>query len=80
MCSRCQTLKAADLLAKKFGAAEPAPIGKYDRWPRYQGVFVRRPVGHHAGFEAAVGRVISGMPTQDMTPYTWPPVRLRYQL
>ncbi|MOA62186.1 hypothetical protein D3C78_1875300 [compost metagenome] len=44
MCSHYQTLKDAELLLKKFGASKPAPIGKYDMWPRYQGVFVRRPV------------------------------------
>ena len=45
MCSHYQTLKDAELLLKKFGVRErPAAMGKYDIWPRYQGVFVHRPV------------------------------------
>ncbi len=57
MCSHYQTLKDAELLLKKFGVREkPAAIGKYDMWPRYQGVFVRRPVEHDAGDEAVPER------------------------
>ncbi|PPA73823.1 DUF159 family protein [Achromobacter spanius] len=52
MCSHYQTLKDAELLLKKFGASKPAPLGKYDVWPRYQGIFVRRPPEHDAGDEA----------------------------
>ena len=37
-------------------AREAATIGKYDMWPRYQGVFVRRPVEHDAGDEAVPER------------------------
>ena len=57
MCSHYQTLKDAELLLKKFGVREkPAAIGKYDMWPRYQGVFVRQPVEHDAGDEAVPER------------------------
>ena len=52
MCSHYQTLKDAELLLKKFGATKQASIGKYDMWPRYQGVFVRRPPEHDVGDEA----------------------------
>jgi putative SOS response-associated peptidase YedK len=53
MCSHYQTLKDAELLLKKFGVRDKtAAIGKYDMWPRYQGVFVRRPVEHDASDEA----------------------------
>ncbi|CAB3670826.1 hypothetical protein LMG1873_01106 [Achromobacter piechaudii] len=62
MCSHYQTLKDAELLLRKFGAQRPATVGKYDMWPRYQGVFVRRPPEYDVGDEAvppreaAVGR------------------------
>ncbi|MFF7060808.1 SOS response-associated peptidase [Achromobacter spanius] len=57
MCSHYQTLKDAELLLKKFGVRQkPAAIGMYDMWPRYQGVFVRRPVEHDAGDEAVPER------------------------
>lgn len=43
----------------QFGAIhkpnEPAG-GKYDMWPRYPGVFIRRPVEHDAGDEAVPER------------------------
>lgn len=56
MCSHYQTLKDAELLLKKFGVTRPGVVGKYDMWPRYQGVFVRRPVEHDAGDEAVPER------------------------
>lgn len=59
MCSHYQTLKDAELLLKKFGVRDKtAAIGKYDMWPRYQGVFVRRPVEHDAGDEAVPDREV----------------------
>ncbi|CAB3877655.1 hypothetical protein A9G00_26980 [Achromobacter xylosoxidans] len=42
-------LKDAELLLKKFGAPNKPAGGKYDMWPRYPGVFIRRPVEHDAG-------------------------------
>lgn len=57
MCSHYQTLKDAELLLKKFGTRDQRTVvGKYDMWPRYQGVFVRRPVEHDAGDEAVPER------------------------
>lgn len=57
MCSHYQTLKDAELLLKKFGVRDkPAAIGTYDMWPRYEGVFVRRPAEHDAGDEAVPER------------------------
>ncbi|MNK71808.1 hypothetical protein D3C87_912700 [compost metagenome] len=49
MCSHYQTLKDAELLLKKFGVTRPGVLGKYDMWPRYQGVFVRTPPQHGSG-------------------------------
>lgn len=74
MCSHYQTLKDAELLLQKFGVRpKPASAGKYDMWPRYEGVFVRRPPEHDAGddavpdCEAATGRwgLISAMTRAD---------------
>ncbi len=57
MCSHYQTLKDAELLLKKFGVPEkPKALGKYDMWPKYQGLFVRRPPEHDAGDEAVPER------------------------
>lgn len=56
MCSHYQTLKDAELLLKKFGAPNKPAGGKYDMWPRYPGVFIRRPVEHDAGDEAVPER------------------------
>ncbi|MFY4259590.1 hypothetical protein ACOTCG_18510 [Achromobacter xylosoxidans] len=56
MCSHYQTLKDAELLLKKFGAPNKPAGGEYDMWPRRQGVFIRRPVEHDAGDEAAPER------------------------
>lgn len=56
MCSHYQTLKDAELLLKKFGVTRPGVLGKYDMWPRYQGVFVRRPAEHDAGDDAVPER------------------------
>ncbi|WP_226846469.1 hypothetical protein [Achromobacter sp. 77] len=52
MCSHYQTLKDAELLLKKFGVTRPGVLGKYDMWPRYQGIFIRQPPEHDAGDEA----------------------------
>lgn len=56
MCSHYQTLKDSELLLKKFGAPNKPAGGKYDMWPRYPGVFIRRPVEHDAGDEAVPER------------------------
>lgn len=56
MCSHYQTLKDAELLLKKSGVTRPGVLGRYDMWPRYQGIFVRRTVEHDAGDEAVPER------------------------
>ena len=56
MCSHYQTLKDAELLLKKFGAPNKPAGAKYEMWPRYAGVFIRRPVEHDAGDEAVPER------------------------
>ena len=56
MCSHYQTLKDAELLLKKFGAPNKPAGGKYEMWPRYPGIFIRRPVEHDAGDEAVPER------------------------
>lgn len=56
MCSHYQTLKDAELLLKRFGVTRSGVLGKYDMWPRYPGVFLRRPVEHSAGDEAVPAR------------------------
>jgi len=48
-------LTDAELLLKKFGVTRSGILGKYDMWPRYQGIFVRRPPQHDAGDEAVPG-------------------------
>ncbi len=56
MCSHYQTLKDAELLLKRFGAPNRHLGGKYDMWPRYPGVFIRRPSEHDAGDDAVPER------------------------
>ncbi|WP_447922281.1 SOS response-associated peptidase [Achromobacter aegrifaciens] len=56
MCSHYQTLKDAELLLKRFGVAKHTHVEKYDMWPRYQGVFVRRPPELDAGDDAVPER------------------------
>lgn len=56
MCSHYQTLKDAELLLQKFGVRPPAQPAKHDMWPRYEGLFVRRPVEHDSGDEAVPAR------------------------
>ncbi len=66
-------MKNAELLLKKFGVTRPGVLGKYDTWPRYQGIFVRRTPEHDAGdeavpsLEAVTGRwsLISGFTRPD---------------
>lgn len=73
MCSHYQTLKDAELLLKKFGAPNKPAGAKYEMWPRYPGMFIRRPIEHDAGDdavperEAVVGRwgLISAMTKAD---------------
>lgn len=58
MCSHYQAVKAAELLAKRFpGVVWPTgDFGKTDMWPKYAGLFIRRPPEHDAGDEAVPER------------------------
>lgn len=56
MCSHYQTLKDAELLLQKFGVRAPLVSTKYDMWPRYEGLFVRRPAEWDSGDEAVPER------------------------
>lgn len=64
MCSHYQAAKTAARLAKQYpGVKWPkADWGRDDMWPRYPGLFIRRPPEHDAGdeavpeLEAVVGR------------------------
>ncbi|WP_231952312.1 hypothetical protein [Achromobacter sp. MFA1 R4] len=71
-----QPLPDAELLLKKFGVTRPGILGKYDMWPRYQGIFVPRTPEHDAGdeavpsLEAITGRwgLVSGSTRPDALP------------
>lgn len=73
MCSYYQALKEAEALLKRFGPPNKRAGGKYDMWPRYPGVFIRRAIEHDAGDEAMQEREavvdrwgpISAMPKAD---------------
>lgn len=56
MCSHYQALKDAELLLKKFGAPNKPARAQYEMWPRYAGVFIRRPMEHDVGDEAVLER------------------------
>jgi putative SOS response-associated peptidase YedK len=55
MCSHYTALKKAEQLEKYF-RARGIPIPKSDMWPRYPGVFVRRPSEWESGDEAVPER------------------------
>ena len=73
MCSHYQALKERDRMEKYFRARGIPLPEKWDMWPRYLGVFVRRPPEHDSGDdavparEAIVGRwgLISGLTKAD---------------
>ncbi|ARP90342.1 DUF159 family protein [Bordetella genomosp. 9] len=55
MCSHYTALKKAEQMEKYF-RARGIPIPKSDMWPRYPGVFVRRPAEWESGDEAVPER------------------------
>ncbi len=55
MCSHYQAIKERERFYRLFGIYPPDPDGKYDIWPGYTGVLVRRPRAHD-GLEAVPGR------------------------
>ena len=56
MCSHYQAVKNAERLRKYFDAHRPAVELPADMWPRYQGLFIRRPVEWDSGDEAVPAR------------------------
>lgn len=52
MCSHYQAVEDLKSLERSFGARFAGGTFKDDMWPKYQGVFVRRPPEHDAGDEA----------------------------
>ncbi len=52
MCSHYQAIKERERFFRLFGVYPPDPQGKYDMWPGYTGVMVRRPHAHDSGDEA----------------------------
>ena len=49
MCSHYQAIKERERFYRLFGVSPPDPDGKYDMWPGYTGVMVRRPQPHDVG-------------------------------
>lgn len=56
MCSHYQAIKEAERLRRRFGVEPPPDLGKYDVWPGYGAVFIRRPAEHESGDEAVPAR------------------------
>ncbi len=52
MCSHYQAIKERERFFRLFGVYPPDPDGKYDMWPGYTGVMVRRPDTRDAGDDA----------------------------
>lgn len=52
MCSHYQAIKERERFYRLFGVYPPDPQGKYDMWPGYMGVMVRRPGSHDVGDDA----------------------------
>ena len=52
MCSHYQAVKDRERFFRQFGAYPPNESGKYDVWPGYAGLMLRRPAASDAGDEA----------------------------
>ena len=52
MCSHYQAVKERDRFFRHFGVYPPDDSGKYDLWPGYSGVMLRRPRAADSGDEA----------------------------
>jgi len=77
MCSHYQTIKQFDKLRRLFpGLMDPADAWRPDMWPKYPGLFIRRPPELESGdeavppLEAVVGRwgLVSAMTKPDGLP------------
>ena len=55
MCSHYQAIKARERYFRAFGVYPPAHDYVEDMWPKYQGVFIRRPPELESGDEAVPG-------------------------
>lgn len=67
MCSHYQAIKERERFFRLFGIYPPDPDGKFDMWPGYTGVMVRRPLEAHTGDDAvaaleAVGGLFGLLP------------------
>lgn len=54
MCSHYQAIKERERFLRLFGIYPPDPDGRFDMWPGYTGVMVRRPPEAQAGDDAAL--------------------------
>jgi putative SOS response-associated peptidase YedK len=52
MCSHYQAIKERERFFRLFGVYPPDPEGKFDMWPGYTGVMVRRPRERDSGDDA----------------------------
>jgi putative SOS response-associated peptidase YedK len=52
MCSHYQAIKDRERFFRRFGVYPPDDSGKYDVWPGYSGLMLRRPRNHGDGDEA----------------------------
>lgn len=52
MCSHYQAIKERERFFRLFGVYPPDPQGKYDMWPGYTGVMLRRPRESDSGDDA----------------------------
>lgn len=52
MCSHYQAVKERERFFRQFGVYPPDDSGKYDVWPGYAGLMLRRPRGHGSGDDA----------------------------
>ena len=62
MCSHYQAVKDRERFFRQFGVYPPHDSGKYDVWPGYKGLMLRRPSSHGANDEAvAAPEALTGM-------------------
>jgi putative SOS response-associated peptidase YedK len=62
MCSHYQAIKERERFLRLFGVYPPDPEGKYDMWPGYTGVMVRRPRERDSGDDAvAAVEAVTGL-------------------
>lgn len=56
MCSHYQAVRDAERLRRRFHVDPPDPVGVYDVWPGYTGLFIRRPAEASSGDAAVPSR------------------------